>query len=230
MSTENKRNTLKLRLSPWPPTPPPFRFHIGFKNGVREFWQAGVGIQHRQVSELACPTSRPLFFIILGTRLTCSFHPATFHCPLSPWYTLNARVGVKREWSVYPLPSSFLHLQTSQVPTYQTMWNFMSTSTPSVIVKTVEEGVERVRNSKGKYAFLIESNMNNYYNNRKPCDTVRVGGDLNLEGFGVAIPHASDLKWVPWTCFLFLFINLVLSSSSDVYLVNYKYECCIHHR
>ena len=86
--------------------------------------------------------------------------------------------------------------QTSQVATYQTMWNYMSTATPPVIVKTVEEGVERVRNSKGKYAFLIESNMNNYYNNRKPCDTVRVGGDLNLEGFGVATPHASDLKWV----------------------------------
>ncbi|XP_076467603.1 glutamate receptor 2-like [Babylonia areolata] len=84
--------------------------------------------------------------------------------------------------------------ETSQVPTYQTMWNYMSTATPSVIVKTVEEGVARVRNSKGKYAFLIESSMNKYYNNRKPCDTVRVGGDLNLEGFGVATPHGSELK------------------------------------
>ncbi|KAK7495315.1 hypothetical protein BaRGS_00013497, partial [Batillaria attramentaria] len=65
--------------------------------------------------------------------------------------------------------------ETSGVATYQKMWNYMSTATPPVMVKTVEEGVERVRNSKGKYAFLIESSMNNYYNNRKPCDTVRVG-------------------------------------------------------
>ncbi|KAL8593377.1 hypothetical protein ACOMHN_065983 [Nucella lapillus] len=84
--------------------------------------------------------------------------------------------------------------ETSQVPTYQTMWNYMNAATPSVIVNTVEEGVARVRHSKGKYAYLIESSMNNYYNNRKPCDTVRVGGDLNLEGFGVATPHGSNLK------------------------------------
>jgi len=76
------------------------------------------------------------------------------------------------------------------------MWNFMKEAEPSVFTTSVAQGVKRVRESKGKYAFLIESNMNNYYNNRKPCDTVRVGGDLNLEGFGVATPHASDLKWV----------------------------------
>ncbi|KAJ8317822.1 hypothetical protein KUTeg_004626 [Tegillarca granosa] len=45
----------------------------------------------------------------------------------------------------------------SNVPTYQTMWNFMSTSHPSVFAKSVEEGVARVRSSKGKYAFLLES-------------------------------------------------------------------------
>ncbi|XP_070196713.1 glutamate receptor 3-like [Littorina saxatilis] len=84
--------------------------------------------------------------------------------------------------------------ETSQVPTYQRMWNYMKTAQPPVFVKTVEEGVQRVRDSKGKYAFLIESSMNNYYNNRKPCDTARVGGDLNLEGFGIAMPHGSDLK------------------------------------
>ncbi|KAL8593605.1 hypothetical protein ACOMHN_039532 [Nucella lapillus] len=84
--------------------------------------------------------------------------------------------------------------ETSQVATYQSMWNYMNSATPPVIVRTVEEGVERVRHSKGRYAFLIESSMNNFYNNRKPCDTVRVGGDLNLEGFGVATPTGSDLK------------------------------------
>lgn len=94
-------------------------------------------------------------------------------------------------FSVY----NFHFVQTSEVPTYRKMWNYMSTASPPVMVKTVEEGVERVRNSKGKYAFLIESSMNNYYNNRKPCDTVRVGGDLNLEGFGIATPHGSDLKY-----------------------------------
>ena len=42
--------------------------------------------------------------------------------------------------------------QTSKIPTYEKMWSFMS-SEPSVLTKTVEDGVDRVRNSKGRYAF-----------------------------------------------------------------------------
>ncbi|PVD34149.1 hypothetical protein C0Q70_05412 [Pomacea canaliculata] len=43
--------------------------------------------------------------------------------------------------------------QTSEVPTYRKMWNYMSTASPPVMVKTVEEGVERVRNSKESTLF-----------------------------------------------------------------------------
>jgi len=41
------------------------------------------------------------------------------------------------------------------------MWTFMSAH-PDVFVKTTEAGVLKVRNSKGKYAFLLESTMNEY--------------------------------------------------------------------
>jgi hypothetical protein len=44
------------------------------------------------------------------------------------------------------------------------MWSFMSSVSPSVFVKNNEEGVERVRNSNGKYAFLLESSKNEYLN------------------------------------------------------------------
>ena len=76
------------------------------------------------------------------------------------------------------------------------MWSYMRNAEPTPLVHAVEGGVERVRASGGKYAFLLESSMINYYNNRKPCDTVRVGGDLNLEGFGIAMPKGSDMKEV----------------------------------
>jgi len=36
---------------------------------------------------------------------------------------------------------------------------------------TTQQGVRRVRDSKGKYAFLLESTMNDFYNQRKPCCT-----------------------------------------------------------
>lgn len=76
---------------------------------------------------------------------------------------------------------------------YQRMWAFMS-SNPSVFVKSIREGVERVRNSKGKYAFLLESSSNIYLNNRKPCDTMMVGGTLDSKGFGIATPKGSAIR------------------------------------
>ncbi len=57
------------------------------------------------------------------------------------------------------------------------MWEFMN-SKPNVFVDTYGEGIRRVRESKGKYAFLIESTQNDYVNERKPCDTLKVGRNL----------------------------------------------------
>ncbi|XP_046373503.1 glutamate receptor-like [Haliotis rufescens] len=82
----------------------------------------------------------------------------------------------------------------TEVPTYKTMYNSMTTATPSPFVDSIDAGVERVRNFKAKYAFLLESTMNEYYNNRKPCNTMKVGPNLNLKGFGIATPLGSDLK------------------------------------
>ena len=73
------------------------------------------------------------------------------------------------------------------------MWDFMENAEPSVFANDTGEGVERVRNSKGKYAFLLESTMNEYYNQRKPCNTMKVGTNLDSKGYGIATPLES-----PW--------------------------------
>ena len=73
------------------------------------------------------------------------------------------------------------------------MWRFMSAN-PDVLVDSTQEGVKRVRNSKGKYAFLLESTMNDYYNQRKPCNTMKVGENLDSKGYGVATPLHSKLR------------------------------------
>ena len=57
------------------------------------------------------------------------------------------------------------------------MWEFMS-SRPHVLATSTREGIMRVRESKGKYAFLIESSTNEYTNERAPCDTIKV--QLNI--------------------------------------------------
>ena len=64
-----------------------------------------------------------------------------------------------------------------------------------VFVDTTDEGVDRVRSSRGKYAFLLESTMNDYYNQRKPCNTMRVGEELDSKGYGIATPIGSELRY-----------------------------------
>lgn len=61
-------------------------------------------------------------------------------------------------------------------------------------MRSYEEGIARVRNAKGKYALLIESPKNDYTNEREPCDTMKVGQNLDNKGFGVATPLGSALR------------------------------------
>ncbi|XP_052792191.1 glutamate receptor 2-like [Mya arenaria] len=89
--------------------------------------------------------------------------------------------------------SSVEFFKNSKVPTYQRMYNYMSAN-PSVMVDLVQEGIERVKKSKGKYAYLLESPTNEYTNNKDPCDTMKVGPNLNSKGFGIATAKNSPLS------------------------------------
>ncbi|XP_041800323.1 glutamate receptor 1a isoform X1 [Chelmon rostratus] len=82
----------------------------------------------------------------------------------------------------------------SKIAVFEKMWSYMKAADPSVFVKTTDEGVMRVRKSKGKYAYLLESTMNEYIEQRKPCDTMKVGGNLDSKGYGIATPKSSPLR------------------------------------
>lgn len=91
---------------------------------------------------------------------------------------------------------SVLLRQNSKVTVYKEMWRVMS-SDPRVFVNRTEDGVLRVRTSKGKYAFLLESTMNDYHNQKKPCNTMKVGTNLDSKGYGVATPIDHPLRQAP---------------------------------
>uniref|UniRef100_A0A8C4QQ11 Glutamate receptor n=2 Tax=Eptatretus TaxID=7763 RepID=A0A8C4QQ11_EPTBU len=82
----------------------------------------------------------------------------------------------------------------SKIAVYEKMWNYMKSAEPWVFVKTNALGVARVRKSKGKYAFLLESTTNEYIEQRKPCDTMKVGGNLDSKGYGIGTPKKSPLR------------------------------------
>jgi len=86
--------------------------------------------------------------------------------------------------------------QKSSIPTYSKMWQVMN-SKPEVFVRTTNDGVNLVRSSRGKYAFLLESTMNDFHNQQKPCNTMRVGEELDSKGYGIATPLNSELRSAP---------------------------------
>lgn len=67
---------------------------------------------------------------------------------------------------------------------------------PEVMVRSYEEGLHRVRTLGGNYALLIESPKNDYINDHEPCDTMKVGENLNNHGFGIGTPLGSSLRFI----------------------------------
>lgn len=64
----------------------------------------------------------------------------------------------------------------------------METAEPSPYVSTIQEGVERVREGHGNYAFLVDYSTIEYVTERQ-CDLTQVGGLLNTQGFAFALPQ-----------------------------------------
>lgn len=85
-------------------------------------------------------------------------------------------------------------LQNSRYQTYQRMWNYMKSKQPGVFVKSTEEGIARVVNS--KYAFLMESTMNEYHRGLN-CNLTQIGGLLDTKGYGIGMPlgNSDHIFW-----------------------------------
>ncbi|XP_062386138.1 glutamate receptor ionotropic, kainate 5 [Sardina pilchardus] len=87
--------------------------------------------------------------------------------------------------------STMTFFMNSRYQTYQRMWNYMHSKQPSVFVKSTEEGIARVVNS--KYAFLLESTMNEYHR-RLNCNLTQIGGLLDTKGYGIGMPLGSPYR------------------------------------
>lgn len=80
----------------------------------------------------------------------------------------------------------FFFNKRSKFPTYQRMWSFMKTATPSVFVAGNKEGEGRVLN--GDYAYFAESSTIEYMVERN-CDLMQVGQWLDSKGYGIGLPQ-----------------------------------------
>jgi ABC-type amino acid transport substrate-binding protein len=82
----------------------------------------------------------------------------------------------------------------SKLPTYSRMASFMeSQKSPKVFTGSNNEGVQRVLDSPGNYAFLMESNSISYQTERN-CELTQIGGLLDSKGYGIAFTPGSPYR------------------------------------
>ena len=79
----------------------------------------------------------------------------------------------------------------SKMPTFSRMHAFMeSQKNPKTFTSSNKDGVQRVIDSSGEYAFLMESNSIQYQVERN-CDLLQVGKLLDSKGYGIAFTPGS---------------------------------------
>ena len=84
--------------------------------------------------------------------------------------------------------------KTSTMEPYMTMWEFISEHYDEVMVKTNDEGIEKIIEADGKYAYLMESSTIQYIIERR-CELTQIGGNLDSKGYGIPMaPHNSAYK------------------------------------
>lgn len=76
---------------------------------------------------------------------------------------------------------------------YSRMWDSM-TSFNNTMTATNEEGVKRVRESEGNYAFIVDTMKIKYATQKAPCDLIQIGEPFQPSGYGVVVSHKSPLK------------------------------------
>lgn len=89
--------------------------------------------------------------------------------------------------------STMAFFRDSKIPTYQGMWATMMRHEdpgPSVFPASNAEGVKRVQESNGLYAYLMESTSIEYVVERQ-CDLTQIGGLLDSKSYGIALPPGS---------------------------------------
>ncbi|PWA20702.1 hypothetical protein CCH79_00011514 [Gambusia affinis] len=97
----------------------------------------------------------------------------------------------KIEYGVVRDGATMGFFKKSKVSTFEKMWAFMSSRPRTSLVKSVEDGVQRVL--KSDYALITESTTIDYIT-RRNCNLTQVGGLIDSKGYGIGTPLGSPYR------------------------------------
>ncbi|CAJ0914337.1 unnamed protein product, partial [Mesorhabditis belari] len=140
------------------------------------FMQQGTDILPRSISGRIASSAWWFFTMIIVSSYTANL--AAFltlekmQAPIESVEDLAKQSKIK--YGIQAGGSTAQFFKHSSVQIFHRMWRYMESQVPPVFVANYTEGIERVRSSKGRYAFLLEATANEYENTKIPCDTMKV--------------------------------------------------------
>uniref|UniRef100_A0A8C5E1W9 Glutamate receptor n=1 Tax=Gouania willdenowi TaxID=441366 RepID=A0A8C5E1W9_GOUWI len=97
----------------------------------------------------------------------------------------------KIEYGVVKDGATMSFFKKSKVSTFEKMWAFMSSRPRTSLVKSIEDGIQRVL--KSDYALITESPTIDYIT-RRNCNLTQVGGLIDSKGYGIGTPLGSPYR------------------------------------
>ncbi|XP_008289516.1 glutamate receptor ionotropic, kainate 3, partial [Stegastes partitus] len=97
----------------------------------------------------------------------------------------------KIEYGVVKDGATMTFFKKSRVSTFEKMWAFMSSRPRTSLVKSIEDGIQRVL--KSDYALITESTTIEYIT-RRNCNLTQVGGIIDSKGYGIGTPLGSPYR------------------------------------
>ncbi|KAF0045958.1 hypothetical protein F2P81_002487 [Scophthalmus maximus] len=97
----------------------------------------------------------------------------------------------KIEYGVVKDGATMSFFKKSKVSTFEKMWAFMSSKPSTSLVKSIEDGIQRVLRS--DYALIMESTTIDYVTKRN-CNLTQVGGLIDSKGYGIGTPLGSPYR------------------------------------
>ncbi|XP_070768161.1 glutamate receptor ionotropic, kainate 3 [Enoplosus armatus] len=97
----------------------------------------------------------------------------------------------KIEYGVVKDGATMSFFKKSKVSTFEKMWAFMSSKPSTALVKSIEDGIQRVL--KSDYALIMESTTIDYIT-RRNCNLTQVGGIIDSKGYGIGTPLGSPYR------------------------------------
>ncbi|XP_046575050.1 glutamate receptor-like isoform X1 [Haliotis rubra] len=158
--------------------------------------QQGSDISPRSLSGRVIGSAWWFFTLIIISSYTANLAAfLTIEKMLTPIDSADDLVNQKEiKYGTLKTGTSWEFFKDSEVQVFRQMYETMETNKNEVLLSDVELGVEKVRQSKGKYAFMLESSMNDFHSQQEPCDTMKVGVNLDNKGYGIATPIGYPLR------------------------------------